>query len=65
MQRTQKPCVLLMREWEGMSQCAQLQLAARTRVEGKLLDREATRSQQESTCSEKTGQTKQLCDISD
>lgn len=39
----QKPCVLLMREWEGMSQCVQLCLAARTRVEGKLLDNEASR----------------------
>lgn len=44
-----------MREWEGMSQCVQLHLAARTRVEGKLQDKEATRSQQESTCSENTG----------
>lgn len=44
-----------MREWEGMSQYVQLHLVARTRVEGKLQYKEATRSQQESTYSENTG----------
>lgn len=49
MQRTQKPWALCVREGEGMSQCVQLYLAARTRVEGKLLDKEAPEQQQEGT----------------
>lgn len=63
MQRTQESCVMSIREWEGMSQCVHLYLAARTRVEEKLLDKEATGQQQDGICSKNMRKTKQLCDI--